>query len=605
MNRYFRLLTLVLCVLFSATLLAASLEARLDRARIAEGETVTLMIRVPGDTSGSPDVSALASDFEILSNSQNMQMSMINGRSSSTRGWQFVLAPRRSGKLTVPAIRVGSASTQPMTLEVLPAAQASATGPAPPVLLEADVESKQPYVQQKVIYTVRVLSRVPLRRPSVSDLQVADAIVEPLGPGTEYSTQRDGQQYRVMERRYAVFPQASGTLQIDGPTLSAELAEQSQGGNPRSRLFSGRDPFADIDRLFGRNSFPGGSSLFSQTRPLRLRAPNVELEVRAQPAGSPSPWLPAESLSLNEAWSPDPPVFRVGEPVTRTIAITAQGLSPAQLPDLTLRAPAGAKFYPDKPQTQVRVDGDTLIAQKLLPAALVPSQAGRVTLPEVRLEWWDTQSGKRQVARLAPREIQVEAAAAGTGAAGAVPLPSAKTAPAPDTSSVAEPSLVTAGPDEADAVGGYWRWLAALLGLAWLITVLLWWRGMRRKPAAPPSPAAMAPPVAAQPAAALARIEQACRADDAGAARTALLEWAALRWPEDPPRRLEMLGKRLGSDAEQILSDLDRRLYAAAEERWDGTAAWTGLAPALAKQADAPGRGGSGSALPPLYPNQA
>ena len=73
-----------------------------------------------------PDVSPLAQDFDLLSSSQSMQMSMINGRSTSSRGWQFVLGPKRTGKLSVPAIRIGGATTKPLELEVLPAAASQA-----------------------------------------------------------------------------------------------------------------------------------------------------------------------------------------------------------------------------------------------------------------------------------------------------------------------------------------------------------------------------------------------------------------------------------------------------------------------------------------------
>ena len=137
-------------LLCSAEVFAAA-EARLDRTRIAEGETVVLILNSTDDGGGVPDVSPLAKDFDLLSSSQSMQMSMINGRSSSSRGWQFVLGPKRTGKLSVPAIRIGGATTKPLALEVLPAAQAAELGPAPPVLLEAEAEPQRPFVQQKVI----------------------------------------------------------------------------------------------------------------------------------------------------------------------------------------------------------------------------------------------------------------------------------------------------------------------------------------------------------------------------------------------------------------------------------------------------------------------
>ena len=591
--------------------LAAGIEARLDRNRVAEGETLVLRLNVPGDINGTPDMSPLMQDFDLLDSSQSMQMSIINGRSSSSRGWQFVLAPKRTGKLEIPPISVGNASSNALSLEVLPAAQAAQLGPAAPVLLEIDVEPEQPLVQQKVIYTVRLLSRVPLRQTRISEPTIGDAIVEPLGRETEYASQRDGQQYRVIERRYAVFPQRSGSLQIDGPVLSAEVPEQQPRGSGRGSMFPGPDPFADLDRLFGRNSPPGGGSLFGRTRPIQMRGRSITLEVLPQPAGTASPWLPAESVTLNDAWSIDPPQFRVGEPVTRTVAITAQGLSAAQLPLLELGAPDGIKVYPDKPQVQARVDGDTLVAQKVVRAALVPARSGRLTLPEIRLAWWDIASGQQKVASLPAREVEVLPAPAGASApvddpAGRPLLsPSSRQAPAVSDS----PDAADAGPLSDGSFGSsgsaYWLWAALLLAIAWVVTLALWLRARRaagqRQTAAAGTPSAA---VVAQGDSgnALRRVEQACRSNGAREARRALLQWAQVQWPDDPPRRLDTLAQRLGGGSAALLQQIDQELYADAAHTWDGAAMWHQLSPLLVAQGRMQRDQRQRSALPPLYP---
>lgn len=608
----------LLVLVFSAGAIAAAPEARLDRTRIGEGETVLLSVTGPGGM-GKPDLSALAQDFEILNSSQSMQMSMINGRSSSSQSWQFVLAPRRIGKIEVPAVTVDGVSTKPLSLEVLAAAEASKLGPGVPVSLEIEAEPERPYVQQKVIYTVRLLTRVPLNRVAISEPQVRDAMVVPLGAGREYSTQRGGQQYRVIERRYAIFPQRSGSLEIEGPMLSAQLPEQNQRGSGRGQRFPGRDPFTDFDRIFGRSGFPDFGSAFSQTRPIQLRGQTLVLDVQAQPAGTSSPWLPAESLSLNDSWSSDPPEFKVGEPVTRTIAITAQGLDAAQLPELAVEAPAGIKVYPDKPQAQSRADADTLISQKILKAALVPSRAGRFTLPEMQLAWWDTLNNQAQIARLPAREIEVLSAPVGssqrpvdiTPPVAAVPAfqpRSSATAPGRPVATVPEATSNNVpgnGPDEGLPGAGYWPWVAAVLGLAWLVTIGLWLRGRREKGVGPAVEAAPAAVPALNSRKLLTQVEQAFHANDPGSARRALLAWASANWPQDPPQRIDTLARRLGGDAVQALRELDQSLYSGASRPWDGKSAWEGISAALQKEAASRASRQQDSPLPPLYPKGA
>jgi len=115
------------------------------------------------------------------------------------------------------------------------------------------------------------------------------------------------------------------------------------------------------------------------------------------------------------------------------------------------------------------------------------------------------------------------------------------------------------------------------------------------------------PPKVATPKAAkvLARVEQACRAGDAGSARRALLEWAALRWPADPPRRLEQVALRLGPEAVAALRDLDNHLYVDGTTSWDGTSAWRQLAPLLEARQRRGESGRRDTPLPPLYPQGA
>ncbi|MCB1800809.1 MAG: protein BatD [Gammaproteobacteria bacterium] len=589
-----------LWLLLSLPALAATLDARLDRNRISEGETVMLMLSTSGDSDGAPDLAPLLQDFDVLNRSQSSSFSMINGRTRSSREWQVVLAPKRAGTLTVPALHMGAVSSRPLTLEVLPPGQADPNGPPQPVRIETEATPERPYVQGKVVYTVRVLTRVPLRQPQLTEPVAAGAIVERLGDERQYESQRDGQTYHVIERRYALFPQRSGTLEIEAPVLSAQVAEP---GKSRNSL---------RDRMFGGDPFAGMGSMFEQLRPLRLRGRSLTLEVQPQPAGSPSPWLPAESLTLNETWAPNPPTFRVGEPVTRTVVITAQGVTASQLPDLSGRLAAdGISAYPDQPLSETRADGDTLVAQKVLRSALVPSVAGELELPAIEVTWWDSDSGQARTARLPARTIEV--APAPPGAASPPPASPARGMPSrtadepvterPAVSVQAAADGTAAGP--VVGIAGLWPYLAVLFGLAWLVTLLLWWRARSRRPAGTePQPAARTAPRTVA-GASLAGFERACRANDPRAARSALLAWAAARWPHDPPQRLEQLAQRLGTDAVPLVHEMDRHLYADGAGGWDGAQAWQGFEPLLERaQRDQRVRHDR-DALPPLYPRDA
>nr|MBP8024607.1 BatD family protein [Chromatiaceae bacterium] len=427
-----------------------------------------------------------------------------------------------------------------------------------------------------------------------------------------------------------LLPQHSGPIEIQAPVLSAAVPETRQrggrsGGPPSGSPFGpGESPF---ERFFGRDPFADMDGLIQRARPIQVRGPTLTLDVKPQPAGAPSPWLPAEDLHLAEIWTPDPAQARVGEPITRTLAITAQGLSATQLPDLTSAVPAGVKLYPDKPRTETRAEGDTLVAVKEIKQALVPAVAGKLILPEVRLAWWDTRENKEKVAVLPERILEVQAASGHVGdppkADRAAPASAPSKAPASLSSSSAPPAHTEARVAEIPSMlavqqaatawplpAGYWPWLGLGLGLVWLLTLLLWWLERRRFPRAGPVPELVGERPSANLAAAMESVREACDSGDPRAARTALLAWGQACWRDDPPKRIETLADRLAAchgagvgEAASSLRLLDQSLYAPGVMSWDGPAAWRYLQPVLGVVAkEARSVRTAADPLPVLYP---
>jgi len=78
------------------------------------------------------------------------------------------------------------------------------------------------------------------------------------------------------------------------------------------------------------------------------------------------------------------------------------------------------------------------------------------------------------------------------------------------------------------------------------------------------------------------RVRSACRANDAQAARAALLHWARLVWPATPPRGLQALAAYLDDEAlAEALVELDGSLYATNAPTWHGALLWRRVSPAL------------------------
>ncbi|MDJ0864078.1 MAG: BatD family protein [Gammaproteobacteria bacterium] len=564
-----------------------AVNARVDRPVLSQAETLRLTIESTGQgTADEPDFSVLRRDFEVLGTGRSTHVNIINGRMSSRTEWVVNLAPRSSGKLTIPPVPVGTEATRAISIEVREAPSGQAIDSEREVMLEVEVDEPEPYLLAQVVYTVRLLYSAEVASGQLSSPEADGAVIRRLGEDARFQTRRDGRPYWTLERRYAVFPQTAGDVLIKSPTFRGDIPVKDRNQN------SSFDAFGAFERFFQR------------TRPVRESGPDVTLTVQLPPASLRGPdWLPAKHLTLTEAWEPDPPLFRVGEPVTRNVIITAWGADEAQLPTLELPIEKGFKAYPEKEMRDSRDQDQNLVSRRVQRTTLVPTSAGEFTLPELTLSWWDTAEGRRKVATLPARNVNV-VSRTGSSRGGV-------TANATGESPAGQAALVPAdGAAEQDSkffwrrAGEIWPWLTAALLVAWLVTLWLWRRerGTEAKPPTVQGPAAREEPEALTVRASRSALDQACRADDARAARDAVLAWAAAVWHEDAPNTLVEFAARLKNrQAYEAIALLDRAIYTRNEAGWNGRRFWEAVSPVLKKPGN-PRRKRRETPLPELSP---
>ncbi|MCB1920631.1 MAG: protein BatD [Candidatus Competibacteraceae bacterium] len=598
------LLSLVQALWAYPALAAQEINAFVDRNTVAEGETLQLIIEVAErNPSGDPDLSPLSKDFQVLGTTSSNQVSIVNGAVSAKTRWVVTLAPQRSGTLTIPAITVGQQQTQPITLQVAKAGAVPADGATPDLFVETEVKPDAPYVQQQVTYVVRIYYAVNPRAPQLTDPTAANALIERLGDDRQYQTQRGSRRYGVIERSYAIFPQSSGALTIESPIFAAQIPDTRQSSHTNPFFGSGSS-------FFGADPF---NSLFQATRPVQVRGQPAEINVKARPSQSGAgPWLPAENLTLDEAWSPDPPKFQVGEPVTRTLTLKARGLTGAQLPELPLPSQDDLKLYPDQPVTETQSDPTTVIGKREQKIAIVPTRPGDFVLPEIRIPWWDTQANQMREAVAPVRKITVMGKAPAS-AQQTPPQPALAQAPIvnpkPQTQESLPPVTKETPPQPASipsippvVTPAYWPWIALAFLLAWIATLFLWWKTRREARTVSISTNEQEHSVLSQQQA-LRDLKRACQTNDAERMKSALLHWATIRWPENPPRSVLRMAARINDDeARQALQQFDRWLYRDPGEVLDGAAFYQQISTAFRMKADKVEHGAKGEALPTLYP---
>ena len=540
--------------------------AWLDRDTMHLGETVTLNVEAQGKVDGQPDFSALAQDFDLLGTQSNQQFSIVNGSSTAKTVWAVGLEPKHAGRITIPTLAIGSARTSPIALTVL-AQPAGAQGkPGDDVFLEVTAEPLAPYVQQQVRYSVKLYYAFNLTDGNLSEPQADGVVVQRLGQDKSYLATIGDRRYHVMERHYALTPEKSGALNL--PALLF-----------RGNALDAADP----------------TGFFSRPRTIGARSDAVQLNVKAKPSSwTGDAWLPAESMLLKDD-TELPSEIHVGDPVTRTIRMQAQGLGFEQLPELNLSAPDGAEIYPDKADTRTRDDGTWLYGERVRKFAFVPTRPGTLTIPGLSVHWWDTAHDRMETAELPAHTLTVLPAA---GAKGTASAPAATSQPDAQPGTVNAPAVAvsTQAPASAPTSLRTWQALAALGFLLWLITLGLWWRSRRMSPIVAVGPSQASPGASAQRAAFL----RACALGELAGAERALVAWARSERAE--VRNLGELAGRLTDAAQRdALAALQRARYAGASTHGVGTQLERAFKAGLAWP-DTAGKVGEKSPLPALYP---
>lgn len=510
----------------------AQITATLDRNPVNLDESFRITFTATDAPDDEPDFTPLEQDFTILNQSQSDNSSWINGQVSRNIQWTLNVMAKNAGTLIVPAIHFGNSASRAITVKVIDTPDNNDPAAGDDLFLDASVDTDKPYLQAQVIYTLRLYTRVDIAQARLSEPELDDAVIEKLGNDNSFNTQIDGVGYSVTERKYAIFPQKSGRYTLAPLVLTAEVL--NQGGRP---LFDG---------FF--------NSPMARTRSIKSKA--ITLQVQPAPAAFTAPhWLPAEHMQLTQAWSGDVNAMTAGEPLTRTIKLQAKGATVGQLPELGVTAISEPlRAYPDQPVLQEQKNADGLSGYREEKIALLASKPGRYTLPEISVPWFDTRRQKMTIARIPETVITVMAA---PGAPATAPQP----APAPTQSTpIAQPARLS------QPTTGYWPWLALTFALAWLATLGYFWAKRPRSTEKSPADRSDEPP---QPNLndAINRLKKACAANDANAAKQALLDWGQI---QGLPPGLAAIAEHCEARLRDEMLLLNQTLYSKETGPWNG-----------------------------------
>jgi hypothetical protein len=565
---------LILSTVAISTLSWAELTSKVNRTVLDSNETLQLRVRLDAQAfTSEPDFTPLQTDFEILSNSRQQQYSSVNGKAVSYTDWNLILLPKRTGIILIPSLKYKREISNAVEVTVRAATTSgSAASGKQPIYTETLVDKSAVYIQEQIILTHRLYTSVQLRDYSLSELDIPGAIVQRLGD-SQFQKVINGRNYLVLEVRYAIFPQSSGKLDIPPLRFGAyETASRSQFGSFSSR----------------------GNRVFRDTDAKRI-------DIMARPAHVPAnQWMPSSKVELSEQWSGDLDSLIVGEPITRTIRINAQGLTGAQILPLPIIESPNYKVYPDQPQLEEQAIGDGVLGTRTESLALVPNQAGELVIPAIEMRWWDTKNQRMQTASLPATKVQVN------------PSTAINNAPLADNAPLTTMEPLDLNPEPAGFFGSVGSAKASMLVklslllnalLLATIALLLFSRRKQRTIKKTSSQQKTSPLLNLKQQ--LKAIEIEAKNNNLMAMRDGIVTWGQCLFAETPPTTLKALSLLLDdAELQQQFAQLDRQLYKGEAESTEDSLDVSLLLQRLKQQStfSRSSVSSSGNGLKPLYP---
>lgn len=538
------LITICLCLLVVKNVYAAEIKVQLDRSYVQMDESFTVVFSASDSVDGDPDFSPLQENFRTINRNQSSSIRIINGSMSRETTWTLSLMPRQAGKLQIPAISFGSDKSKPTTVVVrkVPADVKSQSDQL--IFMEVSVEPKQIYVQAQIIYTVRIYHAVNLMDASLAELKVedGDTIVEALGSDSSFDKQINGRHYKVFEKKYALFPQKSGTIKI--PPLVFETRYVGNRRNLKQRRILSKEQIIEVKP---KPKYEKGKKL--------------------------AYWLPASSLQVSESLGKGAQNYTVGQPVTRTLRITAEGLPASLLPNLQSEKLDFAKVYPDQPILRDGNDSNGITGVREDKFAIIPTKSGEFVIPEIKIPWWNTKKDQWEHVVLKARKINVKPAPAVAGNVSPTPI--------------LEKSIISAigGQDEKsdsplvtmdDTMLGkrFWFALSMLFLYLWLLTIVAWWyyskRAKNKQASTVKKQKNNLTIVAKKRTEIEKRLKLACDESDLNTCKVLLIEWAGAVFHENSPHSLTALAKTCGGTLGDEIRYLNKLFYSNSGSTWKG-----------------------------------
>jgi hypothetical protein len=372
-----------------------SVSLKLDRSEATLVDSVRLTVGVSGtrNSAAKPILNAL-DDFTVTPSTTSSRLQIVNGQVDSGVDYTYFLQPKKTGTFQIgPAEVTIEGKTYRSNREILTVVEStqSADSDPGPLFLDASISSAKSYVEEEVVYTLKLY-----RRARVSDISLnlpgAEYLsFKQLGKPVEYQSVHNGRTYQVLEVRYGLIVSKEGDYSIEPSRMNLKLF-LPKSHSPRSpleeRFF--KDPFFSITT---------GRPMTVASEPLKLKVIPLPTE------GKPSDFSGLVGSFQIESRL-EPATVKAGESATLTVFLQGRG-NVNRMPDLKVPELDRIKLYADQPTLTIEPDARGLAGTKTMKWALVPEEEGLYEIPQLQVSFFEPKHRQYKEIETLPHSLTV------------------------------------------------------------------------------------------------------------------------------------------------------------------------------------------------------
>jgi len=397
MKKHILLIAMILLLAPAPCLAGAdvSVSLTLDRLEATPVDSIQMIVSITGtgDSDSKPVLQGLQ-NFNVTRGGTSRRMEIINGKVRAGTDYTYFIQPKKIGTFRIGPAEVRlegkTIGSNTETIKIVKPTQARGVDRSP-LFLRATISAPKVYVEQQAIYTLKLYRRARVRDISLSLPQTEHITLKQLGRPREYRSVHDGQNYQVLEVRYALVPAREGHYTV-APSIMKMTVFQPGRKSPQSRFI---DPFSDNPLSF-----------FSTGRPIEVAGEALELKVLPLPTeGKPSDFTGLVGSFKIES-KLEPSTVKTGEAATLTVILSGRG-NVNRIPDLKVPEVDHTRRYADQPVLDVTTDTKGIAGSKIMKWALVPDKEGSYRIPALSVSFFDTVSRQYRKIETSPHTLSV------------------------------------------------------------------------------------------------------------------------------------------------------------------------------------------------------